>query len=294
LSIVGKFARYRQSQIDKKAREAQEQANSSKEEEGGGKEMSFLDHLEELRWHIVRSLAAILVVAVVVFIYRNWVTDNIYLASYRTDFPLHQWLAAMGVKDFGGIEVTAIAIGPYDQFLLALGMAFIGGFIVAFPYVLWEFWRFLSPGLYSHERSRFRGAVGILSVLFFAGVLFGYYIIVPFSVTFLAEFSLSDAISNDWRINKIIAMINQIVIAAGLVFEMPVLVYILSKIGVVTPEGMKRYWRHAFVVLLVLSALITPPDVLSQVLIFIPLGLLYRASISISALVNRKREKELE
>lgn len=293
MSIVGKFARYRQSQIDKKAREAQKQS-ASPEEEGGGKEMTFLDHLEELRWHIVRSLAAILVVAIVVFIYRNWVTDNIYLAPYQTDFPLHQWLAAMGVKDFGGIEVTAIAIGPYDQFLLALGMAFIGGFIVAFPYVLWEFWRFLSPGLYGHERSRFRGAVGILSILFFAGVLFGYYIIVPFSVTFLAEFSLSDAISNDWRINKIIAMINQIVIASGLVFEMPVLVYILSKIGVVTPEGMKRYWRQAFVVLLVLSALITPPDVLSQVLIFIPLGLLYRASISISAMVNRKREKELE
>lgn len=293
MSIVGKFARYRQSLIDKKAKEAQKQA-ASPEEEGGGEEMTFLDHLEELRWHIVRSLAAILIVAVVVFIYRKWVTNNIYLAPYSTDFPLYKWLEALGVDAFDGIEVTAQALGPYDQFLLALGMAFIGGFIVAFPYVLWEFWRFLSPGLYSHERTRFRGAVGILSMLFFAGVLFGYYIIVPFSVTFLAEFSLSDAISNDWRINKIIAMINQIVIAAGLVFEMPVLVYILSKIGVVTPEGMKRYWRQAFVVLLVLSALITPPDVLSQVLIFIPLGLLYRASISISAMVNRKREKELE
>ncbi|MFK7972574.1 MAG: twin-arginine translocase subunit TatC [Bacteroidia bacterium] len=258
------------------------------------KEMSFLDHLEELRWHLVRSLVAILLVAIVIFIYRNWVTDNIYLAPYGRDFPLYQWLAEMGIKDFGGINVTTQAIGPYDQFLLALGMAFMGGFIVAFPYILWEFWRFLKPGLHNHERNRFRGAVFILSVLFFAGIAFGYYIIVPFSVSFLADFQLSAAVENQWRINKVISMINQIVIAGGLVFEMPVLVYILSKMGVVTPDAMKRYWRHATVVLLLLSALITPPDVLSQVLIFIPLAILYRFSIAISAFVNRKREKELE
>lgn len=295
MSIVGKFARYRQSQIDKKAKEAQEQSGDSPEQGEGEKEkeMSFLDHLEELRWHLVRSLVAILLVAIVIFIYRNWVTDNIYLAPYSDDFPLHQWLAAMGVSDFGGITVSFVALGPYDQFLLALGMAFVGGFIVAFPYVLWEFWRFLKPGLHGHERNRFRGAVFILSVLFFAGVAFGYYIIVPFSVSFLAEFSLSESVSNDWQIKKVIGMVNQILIAGGVVFEMPILVYILSKMGVLTPDAMRQYWRHATVVLLLMSALITPPDVLSQVLIFIPLAILYRVSISISAFVNRKRDKEL-
>ena len=293
MSLVGKFARYRQSQLDKKAKAAQD-ASSPTPESGKEKEMTFLDHLEELRWHIIRSLVAILVIAVVVFINRVWVTDNIYLWPYQQDFPLHQWLSNWGVKDFAGVEVLPITTGPYDQFLLALGMAFVGGFIVAFPYVLWELWRFLKPGLHGHEKSRFRGAVFILSVLFFVGVAFGYYIITPFSVSFLADFQVSEIVKNQWRINKIIGMINQIVIAGGVVFEMPVLVYILSKMGVITPAAMKKYWRHAAVVLMVLSALITPPDLLSQVLIFIPLAVLYRLSMGISAFVNRKREKELE
>ena len=287
MGLIGKFKRYRQSQ------QARKGAPQAKQKTNFDKEMSFLDHLEELRWHLVRSLAAILVVGIVIFIYRAWVTRHIYLAPFSKDFPLHRWLCDWGVRCFDTIDVKYTALGPYDQFLLALGMAFVGGFVMAFPIVLWEAWRFIKPGLYRAERRRFRGGVWVLSLLFFIGVLFSYYIITPFAVTFLANFKLDPAISNDWRINRIVGMVNKTIIAGGLVFELPMLVYILSKMGVVTPQGMRKYWRHSVVVMLILSAIITPPDVLSQILIFFPLALLYRGSILISAAVNRKRERDI-
>ena len=286
MGLLTKIKRYRKSRKEAASEAA---AKASKP----AKEMSFLDHLEELRWHLVRSLAVIIFFAIFIFIYREWVYDNIYEALLQPDFPLHRIICQLGVRCFEAFPLQEISTGPTDQFFLSLRIAFMGGFIISFPYIIWEFWRFLKPGLYAKERRRFRGSVLVLSFLFFMGVSFAYYVISPFSISFLAWFSLSESIENMWRVNQLVGMVNQIVLAGGLVFEMPVLVYLLSKLGIVTPEGMKKYWRHAVIILLVLSALITPPDVLSQVLIFLPLAGLYRLSIYISAVVNRKRDKEI-
>ena len=185
------------------------------------------------------------------------------------------------------------AIKPTEQFLKSITISVIAGFIIAFPNVLWEVWRFIKPGLHKHERRGMRGNVLIMSFLFFVGVLFAYYIILPFAVRFLATFSISDQNENIWRFGEVISMVTQIVIAGAIGFEMPILVYYLSKLGVVTPEGMKRYRRIAIVILLVLSAMITPPDVISQILIFVPLMGLYQLSIAISRRVYKKAEAEL-
>ncbi|MDB4285935.1 twin-arginine translocase subunit TatC [bacterium] len=290
MGLINKFKKYRTDQ-KQKAKKPKAEESASEEPEG---DMSFLDHIEELRWHLIRSFIAIGLVAIAVFIFRQWVTDNIFLAPFQPDFPMHRFLCSINdALCFEKIEVMYIAYGPFDQFLKAIGMGFIGGFVVAFPYILWEMWRFLKPGLHQNEKNRLRGGVFILSLLFFIGILFAYYIITPFSVTFLANFKLAESVENQWRIGKIISMISQITIAGGLMFELPVLVYVLSKLGLVTPEAMKKYRKHAVVVLLIMAAILTPPDILSQVLIFIPLIGLYQISIGISRAVNKKRDKEL-
>jgi sec-independent protein translocase protein TatC len=289
VGLITKFKKYRTDQKQKGKKPEAEASDASPEGE-----MSFLDHVEELRWHLIRSFIAIGVVAIAVFVFREWVTNNIFLAPFQPDFPMHKFLCSINDSlCFDKIEVEYIAYGPFDQFLKAIGMGFIGGFVVAFPYLIWEMWRFLKPGLHSNEKNQLRGGVFVLSFLFFIGVLFAYYIITPFSVTFLANFKLAESVENQWQIGKIITMISQITIAGGIMFELPVLVYVLSKLGLVTPEAMKKYRKHAVVVLLILAAILTPPDVLSQVLIFIPLMGLYQISIGISRMVNKKRDKEL-
>ncbi|MEO0472689.1 MAG: twin-arginine translocase subunit TatC, partial [Bacteroidota bacterium] len=181
---------------------------------------------------------------------------------------------------------------PYEQFLKSLSISFVGGFIFAFPYFIWEIWRFIKPGLHPKERKGLRGNVFIMSMLFFLGVSFAYYVILPFAVQFLSNYSLYEGVSNDWRIGNVISMVTQIVIAGGILFEMPILVYYLSKMGILTPQFMKKYRRHATVVLLVLSAIITPPDVVSQILIFFPLSILYEISIRICKRVYKRAAKE--
>ena len=289
MSIISKFKQYRSNQ---KKQGSEDQKDADKKP-GEDKEMSFLDHLEELRWHLVRSFIAIGIVGIVIFIYRRWVMDNVILAPFDKNFPVHKFLCQLNAGMCTLPEIEKVALGPLEQFMMAIKLGFVGGFVVAFPYVLWEIWRFLKPGFHAHEKTRFRGGVFVLSLLFFIGVLFAYYIISPFSIQFLGNFQLTEQVVNQWKIGKIISLMVQIPIAGGVMFELPVIVYVLSKMGLITPEFMKKYRRHAFVVMLILAAILTPPDVTSQILIFIPLFILYQISIGISARVNKKREAEL-
>ncbi len=274
-----------------KARSKKKKKARTPEEEA---EMSFLDHLEELRWHLMRSLVAVAIVAIAAFVNVQTLLDEVILWPSQADFPLNQALCNFNeALCFAANNVEFIAISPYEQFLKSITISFVAGFIMAFPYVLWEMWRFIRPGLHSHERKGLRGNVFVMSLLFFIGVAFAYFIITPFSFRFLSTYQLSAAVANQWQIGKVIGMITQISVGGGLIFEMPIMVYYLAKVGLVTDKGMRTYRRHAIVVLLVLSAILTPPDVTSQVLIFFPLWLLYELSIGIARRVGKKREKEL-
>lgn len=263
-----------------------------KAEKDPNEEMSFLDHLEELRWHLVRSIGAVVFFAIFFFINREFILDEIVLKPFQADFPTNKILCSIRESLCGEVNVEFIAITPYEKFIKALSLSIIGGVLTAFPYILWEIWRFVKPGLHTHEKSGLRGNIFVMSLLFFMGVAFSYYVITPFSIQFLAGFELTDGLENQWRIGSVISFVAQIALGGGILFEMPILVYYLTKLGVVTPDFLKNYRRHAYVILLILAAIITPPDVLSQILIFIPLSGLYEVSIRISKMVVKKEKEE--
>jgi sec-independent protein translocase protein TatC len=282
---------------EESTREEQSTKKNSKKQEKT--EMSFLDHLEALRWHIIRSAIAIIVGAVVAFIFSDFIWDSIILAPKSNDF----WTSKMIIKvsNFFGMESNGLNSKPLQlisynmsgQFMVSIWTAIIAGFIAAFPYVIYQFWSFIKPALYENERNHARGAVGIMSGLFLLGILFGYYLIVPFSVDFLATYSISDEVINQINILSYISSVVSIVIAGGVSFELPVIAYFLSKVGLLTPRFLKKYRKHSYVVLLIIAAIITPPDVLSQILVAIPLVILYEISIVISARVDKANQKRL-
>lgn len=271
------------------------------DEEEEEKEMTFLEHLEELRWHLIRSVAAIVILSIAIFIAKDLVWHSIILAPSRLDFWTYRMLCLAGEK----LHSPALCIQelPFiiqnrkmtGQFTMHITSSFIIGLIVAFPYVFWELWRFISPGLRPKERRHSRGAVFFVSLLFVIGVLFGYYIISPLSVNFLSHYSVDNTISNEFELSNYVSTISMIVLATSVLFQLPIVVFFLSKAGLVTPSLMKFYRRHAIVIILTISALLTPPDPVSQVLVAIPLFGLYQISIFISATVMRNKEKaELE
>lgn len=262
------------------------------------KEMTFLEHLEELRWHLMRSIMAILVFAVVAFISKDFVFNTVIFGPAQLDF----WTFKALCKISELVNSTALCIEQLDfkiqsrkmtgQFTMHITSSFVIGFIVAFPYVFWEVWRFVSPGLYVNERKTSRWAVVSVSSLFTIGVLFGYYIMSPLAINFLSGYQVSDLVANEFDITSYVSTISTLVLGSGMLFQLPVVVYFLTKIGVVTPALMKAYRKHAVVVILVLGAMLTPPDPLSQILIAFPLFGLYQISIFISARVLRKKAKE--
>ena len=262
------------------------------------KEMSFLDHLEELRWHLIRSFAAVVVFTIGAFISAKWIFQNIVFAPARTDFPTFKFLCKLG--DFLHYEGLCITDIPFKvqsrnmtgQFSMHVMSSFIIGFIVSFPYVAWELWRFVKPGLQVKERKYSRGAVAAISFLFFLGVMFGYYIIAPWMVYFLANYSISDMVVNEFDITSYVSTVVMLVFGAGLLFQLPVVIYFLTKVGIVTPKFLREYRKHSIVVILIVAAILTPPDPLSQGLISIPLYLLFEISILISAFVAKGMAKE--
>ena len=263
-------------------------------------EMSFLDHLEDLRWHLIRITIAVIIAGIIAFCFPKILFGVIIFGPTEMSFPTYQWLCEM--SQLIGIEDTTFCADrfPYDlqnrlvagQFSTHIWTSIYAGFIVAFPYVLYQLWRFISPGLKKNERKNSRGFIIIASLLFFIGVLFGYYVITPLSFNFLANYSISDKVINDFDLNSVIAVVRSSSLAAGLVFELPILVYFLTKIGFVTPQILKKYRKFALVIVLIISAVITPPDIASQVIVAVPILILYQVSIFISRIVVRNQNKK--
>lgn len=278
----------------------EEQSTKKKKRKEPKAEMSFLDHLEALRWHIIRSAISVCVFAVVAFIEKDIIFDSIIFAPKNPGFWTNRMLAlvaetfSMPSLQINTHELQLISIDMSGQFMVHVWTSIIVGFIVASPYVIYQFWSFISPALYEKERRHASGAVLIMSFLFILGILFGYYLIVPFSIDFLGSYRISEAVINQINILSYISTVTSIVIAGGIAFELPVLVYFLSKIGVLTPRFLRKYRRHAYVVLLVVAAIITPPDVLSQMLVAIPLVILYEVSIVISGRVEKANLRKLD
>jgi len=262
-------------------------------------QLSFFEHLEELRWHIIRSLVAIMLFAIAAFLGKSFIFDRVIFGPTHLSFPSYKALCWMGNTLHLGknmcvesINFKIINLDMAGQFTTHIKVSFIAGLIVASPYVFWELWRFLKPALYSNEKKAAKGLVAVCAGLFLFGILFGYFLIVPFSVNFLGNYHVSPDVQNTINLGSYISVISMICLSAGIIFELPILAYFLSKIGLLTPDFMKSYRKHAIVVILILAAVITPPDVTSQVLIAVPILLLYEVSIKVSANVIKKAEAE--
>jgi len=261
-------------------------------------EMTFLEHLEELRWHLIRSLFAIILIGILAFIFKEIVFDIIILGPSKSDFFTNYWLCHFGTDTFLNTTKLCINTSPIKlqniqmagQFTAHIKISLIAGVILAFPYVFYEFWKFIKPALHTHEKKTARGSILIISFLFFVGVLFGYYIICPLSINFLYNYQVSDIAINNIKLMSYISIIASICLASGVLFELPVIVMFLSRIGLLTPGFLKKYRKHALVIILVVSAIITPPDVFSQILVSLPLLLLYEISIKISARITKRME----
>jgi sec-independent protein translocase protein TatC len=263
-------------------------------------EMSFLQHLEELRWHIIKSLIAIVVLGVVAFLFKDFIFDGILIAPKNKEFITNRFFALMAEKlNSPSLRINdkpfeLISISMSGQFSTHIWISVISGLILAFPYIIYQFWSFLSPALYEKERRSARYAVFSVSLLFFIGVLFGYYLIVPLSIHFLGSYQISESVKNTINLTSYFSTISSVTLASGLVFELPVVMYFLSKIGLVTPAFLRKYRRHAIIVILIVAAIITPPDIFSQILVTIPLVILYEISIFISQGVYKRKGLEAE
>ncbi|HSH52756.1 MAG TPA: twin-arginine translocase subunit TatC [Bacteroidales bacterium] len=256
--------------------------------------MTFLEHLEELRWHLLRASASVIIVAIVAFIFSDIVFNHIILAPKNPDFFTNKMLCILGNK----VNIPKLCINsePFQiinikmagQFTIHITISIFAGIIIAFPYIFWEFWSFIKPALYENELKHSRGAVTISSLLFIIGVLFGYFIIAPLSIHFLGSYNVSDQVLNQINLKSYIGTLTSVTLAAGVIFELPILIYFLSKAGLVTPEFLRKYRRHAIIIVMVLAATITPPDIFSLILVTLPLLILYEAGIVISKKIVKK------
>lgn len=272
-----------------------------KRQKSANAEMAFVDHIEELRWHIIRSLAVILVFSILAFFKIEWIWDNIILGPAHTDFIAYRLLCQFGNK----IGISALCLQEINlefqntelsgQFMLSFSTSFMVGVVVAFPYVFWEFWRFIKPALKKEELRYARGIVFWSSLLFFFGVLFAYYVVAPFTINFFANYQLSPSFKNIITMANYYDTMSDLILGMGVVFELPVVVFFLSKIGLLTPKLMRDKRRYAILIIFVLAAIVTPPDWFSIWLVAIPLLILYEAGIAISDRANKQRQrKELQ
>lgn len=255
------------------------------------REMSFLDHLEELRWHLIRAIVSILVIAIIVFVMKDFVFRNIIFAPKDADFLTYRffcWISDALCFTPPDFKVQAFKIE--EQFVTHIKVSIILGFIASFPYVFYEMWKFVKPGLYKKEATAARGIVGVCSFLFLVGVAFGYFIITPFALTFLTNYNLADTIAQP----TLTSYVNNLImytLPTGLIFELPVVMFMLAKIGLVTAKDLKSYRKVALVVILVVAAVITPPDLMTQLMITIPLYGLYEISIKVVGRVEKNMKE---
>jgi sec-independent protein translocase protein TatC len=276
-----------------------------KNQNSDGEEMSFVDHLEELRWHIVRAVIAIVVCAIVVFVYIDEVMDVVIFGPIEKGFVTYEWLCKLGYKiansdalclPVPNVQMQTTTFG--GQFISSITIAFMSGLIIAFPYVLWELWRFIKPALKPNELRNTRGAIFWVSFFFLLGVAFGYFMLAPFTFSFLSNYKVGthNIIETKPVLNDYIDNLVDITVGSGLAFELPVISFVLTRIGLITPMFLKEYRKYAYVALLVIAAVITPsPDWMSQMIVVLPLICLYEFSVVVASRVykqDKKREQE--
>lgn len=265
--------------------------------------MTFVDHLEELRWHIVRSLIAVLAVAIVIFINMDVYFDTVIMGPIRPDFVSYDALCRFshwaGLGDslcVPTVQARLQATTFGSQFISSISIAFMSGLIISFPYVFWEFWRFVKPALTARELSSTRFAIFFVSLFFFTGASFGYYLLAPFTFSFLGNYQLGNMNLLDTRpmLSDYVDNLINITLGTALAFQLPVVAYVLTRIGLITPSFLKTYRKYAFVAILIVAAIITPsPDWMSQMLVTVPLMLLYELSIIISRRVHKQEEAKM-
>jgi len=259
-------------------------------------DMTFLEHLEVLRGHLVRSVASVGVFAVVVFIFTKFIFDHILLAPKSADFFTNKMFCLLGQwvhtdkLCINNVPLNLINIEMAGQFRINMSIALYGGLILAAPYVLWELYRFIVPALEDKERKYSRGMVFYTTFLFMLGILFGYFMIVPLTVNFLGTYSVSSEVLNQINLKSYIGIITSLIFASGLIFELPILAYFLSKVGILTPGFMRRYRKHALIIILIVAGIITPPDIFSQIMVTLPMYALFEVSILISARIEKRRD----
>ncbi len=258
------------------------------------KNMSFLDHLEELRWRLVRCAIAVLIFSIAIWCYQEWIMDNLFLSMSKSSFITYQLMCehlGMCTEDLN-IKMQSTTLS--GQFSYALMMSIMGGVVFAFPYIFYQIWAFVKPGLKQNEKSMASGLVFYVSILFFLGILFGYFIVTPLCVQFFAVFSMSKQIENIPTISSYMGLILSTIFYTGLLFLLPVASYLLAKLGIITSEFLKKYRKHAIVGVLILAAAITPPDIVSQIVVSIPILLLYEVGIFVVSRVEKNKRKKGE
>lgn len=302
------FIRFATSIFDKLAIESQRKSffKRIRGQQDGAEdaEMSFIDHLEALRWHIVRSVFAVLVFAIAIFINIDWIFDNVIMGPTQKNFFSYKLFCALSHKLGMGdslcmppiamkIQVTTVS----GTFMSSISIAAVGGILAAFPYLCWEIWRFVKPALKPEELKHTRGIIFWVSFFFFLGAAFGYFMLAPFTFNFLYNYSLGSQQILDYKpmLSDYLDSIIDITLGSGVAFELPMASWLLARIGLLTPGFLRTYRKYAYVALLVLAAIITPsPDWGSQMIVCVPLVLLYEISVIITARVNKKNDKKWE
>lgn len=263
-------------------------------------QMSFMQHLDALRWHLVRSAIAIAVVAIALFFFNNFLFDTVIFGPLKQDFISYRALCSLGYHIGAGDVMCMTVKTPHlqtlsasEQFFTHMWIALLGGIILAFPYVLYEIWKFIKPALKEKESTPAKWFVIVASSLFLIGILFGYFLLFPMSYNFLINYQLSDSgiVQTNNTLDDYISLISTMTLVSGVVFELPILVYFLTRLTLLTPDFMRKYRKYAVVVILVAAAIITPsPDVTSQMVVAVPMYLLYEISIFVSAYVIKKHK----
>ena len=261
-------------------------------------DMSFLGHLEVLRWTLVRSSLAIIAFGMIAFVMKDFIFNSILLAPKDPSFFTYRFLCSVSQRL--GTDGLCIDEIPFivqsrtmaGQFSAHIWTSIAFGFIMAFPYIIWEVWKFIKPALYDNEKKHARSFIVITSFLFFLGILFGYYVITPLSINFLGSYRVADEVRNNFDLSSYTGLLKASCLSAGFIFELPIIIYFLTKMGLVTPEFLREYRKYALVLVLILAAVITPPDIISQVIVAIPMVILYEVSIKISKFIIRKQEME--
>jgi len=265
-------------------------------------EMTFMGHLEALRWHVMRAVLAWLVAAISIFVFIDWIYDNIILAptsekfvTYGTLCRFGRWLGIHESLCMPPVKIRFLVTEVNGTFTSALNIAMVGGIIIAFPYLFWELWRFVKPALSPKEMRYARGSIFWVSLCFFCGAAFGYYLLAPFTFNFLATFTLgkSGVIEYQPSINDYVDTLSNLILGCGIAFELPILAFVLAKIGLITHKFLARYRKYAFVIILIVAAVITPsPDWTSQTIVAIPLFALYLISEWLVKKVDKKKAKQ--